>query len=116
MINYDADRGISVSSDENGSTLTLTSASTSDSGNYTCSPYNIRPSSVMVHVLSSGEAVEQTGNKVVEVREKSGGRSSNPPSAAVHSNGSNRISPIMTPTLQLFPAILVGLIRNYGRR
>ena len=77
MINYDIERGVSVTSDHISSSLTLTKASTKDSGNYTCSPYSIRPSSVLVHVLSEGKsaaAVQTDGENA-------------PPSAAVQSNG-----------------------------
>ena len=77
MINYDSDRGVSVTNDHTSSSLTLTNASTKDSGNYTCSPYSIRPSSVLVHVLSEGKsaaAVQTDGEN-------------SPPSAAVQSNG-----------------------------
>ena len=57
MINYDSDRGVSVKNDAEGSTLILENASgVADSGNYTCSPYNIRPSWVVVHVLSKGNS------------------------------------------------------------
>ena len=57
MINYDTDRGVSVTNDAEGSTLTVENASAAaDSGNYTCSPYNIRPSWVVVHVLSKGNS------------------------------------------------------------
>ena len=57
MINYDSDRGVSVKNDNEGSTLLLENASAvADSGNYTCSPYNIRPSWVVVHVLGKGNS------------------------------------------------------------
>ena len=57
MINYDSDRGVSVKNDDEGSTLILENASAvADPGNYTCSPYNIRPSWVIVHVLSKGNS------------------------------------------------------------
>ena len=57
MINYDSDRGVSVKNDDEGSTLILENASAvADPGNYTCSPYNIRPSWVVVHVLSKGNS------------------------------------------------------------
>ena len=51
MINYDTHRQVRVSKDRGGSILTLVKATDDDSGNYTCSPYNVRPDSVSVHVL-----------------------------------------------------------------
>ena len=56
MINYDLDRGVTVTDDKDGSTLTLENAAATDSGNYSCSPYNIRPSWVVVHVLIEGNS------------------------------------------------------------
>ena len=89
MINYDVHRGVSVKNDRMGSTLTLTDADADDSGNYTCSPYNVRPSSVVVHVLSKGNSAEAVQNK-----DKNNGKNlqlkdndNAPPSAAVQSNG-----------------------------
>ena len=56
MINYDSDRGVTVTDDKDGSTLTLENAVATDSGNYSCSPYNIRPSWVVVHVLTESNS------------------------------------------------------------
>ena len=99
MINYDTDRGVSVTKDSSGSTLTLKNAGPLDSGNYTCSPYNIRAASVLVHVLSEGNsaAAVQNNNKDSPSTANSdlsaGAKSKNnnnqaPPSAAVHSSNS----------------------------
>ncbi|KAJ8951205.1 hypothetical protein NQ318_010232 [Aromia moschata] len=54
MINYDGDRGINVTTDlsENTSTLTITSAATRHSGNYSCVPSNAQPASTYVHILN----------------------------------------------------------------
>lgn len=85
MINYDVRRGVRVTTDAAGSTLTMANASGRDSGNYTCSPDNIRSSSVLVHVLSEGnsaEAVEQKAGVANGIGEKG----HTPPSAAVYSH------------------------------
>ncbi len=91
MINYDTARGVRVKNDPTGSTLVLSGAlSPADSGNYTCLPYNVRPSSVMVHVLSEGnsaEAVQNSGDGgSVSTGGKDGRGENPPPSAAVQSN------------------------------
>ncbi|KAF4525043.1 hypothetical protein B566_EDAN001957 [Ephemera danica] len=54
MINYDSDRGVNVSSDEGhtSSTLVISSARRSHSGNYSCVPNNAQPASTYVHVLN----------------------------------------------------------------
>ena len=52
MINYDTHRLVQVTKNRASSVLTLVNASLADSGNYTCSPYNVRPDSVSVHVLN----------------------------------------------------------------
>ena len=92
MINYDKERGIKVTKDSKGSTLTLTSAHTDDSGNYTCSPYNIRAASVLVHVLSEGNSAaavqneqENKNSKMSQKKQQSSVTERTPPSAAVHS-------------------------------
>ena len=94
MINYDSDRGVSVTKDSSGSTLSLTVARTEDSGNYTCTPYNIRPASVLVHVLSRGNSAaavqnEQDQNVIKPVirNNKNNNGPASPPSAAVQSSG-----------------------------
>ncbi|XP_045111292.1 uncharacterized protein LOC123504643 [Portunus trituberculatus] len=55
MINYDADRKVSVVSRGGESELRLASVSHVASGNYTCFPANAKPSSVILHVIT-GEA------------------------------------------------------------
>lgn len=52
MINYDNVRGVQVSSDSEKSILTIQDAQKSDSGNYTCTPSNARPTSISVHILN----------------------------------------------------------------
>nr|XP_053634684.1 limbic system-associated membrane protein-like [Cherax quadricarinatus] len=51
MINYDTARGVHISSDQEHSTLTVSSVAEEHAGNYTCSPANASPSSVLVHVV-----------------------------------------------------------------
>ena len=85
MINYDSERGVSVTKDSSGSTLSLKIARTEDSGNYTCSPYNIRPASVLVHVLSEGNSAAAVQNEQDQIS-KSAERINSPPSAAVQSS------------------------------
>ena len=63
MINYDTHRLVQVTKDRASSVLTLVNASDSDSGNYTCSPYNVRPDSVSVHVLKETEGPAATVHK-----------------------------------------------------
>ena len=107
MINYDTGRGISVTKDGSGSTLSLANAQASDSGNYTCSPYNIRAASVLVHVLSEGNSAAAVQNEQDDASKMASMSSSKasagnsaigstnvnnnnqaPPSAAVHSSSS----------------------------
>ncbi|KAK9721158.1 Immunoglobulin V-set domain [Popillia japonica] len=54
MINYDVDRGINVTTEllAKTSTLTITSAATRHSGNYSCVPSNAQPASTYVHILN----------------------------------------------------------------
>lgn len=54
MINYDVDRGINVTTtlSEKHSVLTITSAATHHSGNYSCVPSNAQPASTYVHILN----------------------------------------------------------------
>ncbi|GAB6018937.1 hypothetical protein CHUAL_000585 [Chamberlinius hualienensis] len=56
MINYDTSRGgitvNTIKGDTSVSTLTISDAQKSDSGNYTCNPANAEPTSVTVHVLN----------------------------------------------------------------
>ncbi|XP_059474120.1 zwei Ig domain protein zig-8-like [Neocloeon triangulifer] len=67
MINYDVDRGVNVSADESrtSSTLVISAAQRTHSGNYSCVPNNAQPASTYVHVLNAGEnpAAMQTGGR-----------------------------------------------------
>ena len=108
MINYDSDRGVTVTKDTSGSTLSLTLAQTDDSGNYTCSPYNIRPASVLVHVLSEGNsaaAVQNEQDQNVNKQLKPTADHSAPPSAAVQSSGT--VSPDAAPSKIVFLLLLI---------
>ncbi|KRT85242.1 Immunoglobulin [Oryctes borbonicus] len=51
MINYD--EGVSVTTDRSSSILLIPETDKSHNGNYTCSPSNVVPSSINVHVLNS---------------------------------------------------------------
>ena len=121
MINYDTERGIKVTKDSSGSTLTLNSAHSDDSGNYTCSPYNIRPASVLVHVLSEGnsaaavqnEGQQQDKNKMATdsgLNERPAQAASvterTPPSAAVHSGGPKLGPKIVIPSILLWALLI----------
>ena len=56
MINYDSERGISVTTTPGRRThsqLSIKTADVSDSGNYTCAPSSALPASI--HVFVSGE-------------------------------------------------------------
>jgi hypothetical protein len=122
MINYDADRGVRVANDQIGSTLTLENArADADSGNYTCSPYNIRPSSVIVHVLGEGNsaAAVQNSNDGSEPLSAlpgvsgvagSGGAARQPPSAAVQSN---RAAPAAAKQFSSAVMILLLLAKSF---
>ena len=112
MINYDSDRGVSVTKDSSGSTLSLTVARTEDSGNYTCTPYNIRPASVLVHVLSRGNSAaavqneqDQNDKPVIRSNNNNNNGPASPPSAAVQSSGA--VSLFMSRT---FVAIMIFII------
>lgn len=54
MINYDVDQGINVTTElpVKISTLTISSAATRHSGNYSCVPSNAQPASAYVHILN----------------------------------------------------------------
>ncbi|KAK4287258.1 hypothetical protein Pmani_039668 [Petrolisthes manimaculis] len=56
MINYDADRQISVLSRGGESELRLSQVTKVASGNYTCVPANARPSSVTLHIITADDA------------------------------------------------------------
>ena len=125
MINYDTERGIKVTKDSSGSTLTLNSAHSEDSGNYTCSPYNIRPASVLVHVLSEGNSAAAVQNEdknkmatdSVGLNERPAQAASvterTPPSAAVHSGGPKLGPKIVIPyillwALMIYPTVFLS--------
>lgn len=52
MINYEGAPGVKVMSDAASSTLVIERAQSVHSGNYSCVPYNVNPSSVVVHILN----------------------------------------------------------------
>lgn len=52
MINYEGANGVKVISDAVSSTLIIEKAQSIHSGNYSCVPYNVNPSSVIVHILN----------------------------------------------------------------
>ena len=52
MINYEDRLGVSVVGDATSSTLVVGKAHSSNSGNYSCVPSNVRPASVIVHILN----------------------------------------------------------------
>lgn len=54
MINYDAERGINVTTDpmQRLSDLLIPAASVSHAGNYTCVPNNAVPASIYVHIFN----------------------------------------------------------------
>ena len=120
MINYDTDRGVSVTKDSSGSTLILTVARTEDSGNYTCTPYNIRPASVLVHVLSRGNSAaavqnEQDQNVIKPViRNNNNNGPASPPSAAVQSSGAVSLfigTPAAAPSIiRTFLSLIIFII------
>jgi len=62
MINYD--KGISVVEDINGSTLTISSVSVDQSGNYTCQPSNMKPDSVVVTILQESKSANALQDKL----------------------------------------------------
>ena len=124
MINYDSDRGVSVTKDSSGSTLSLTVARTEDSGNYTCTPYNIRPASVLVHVLSRGNSAaavqneqDQNDKPVIRSNNNNNGPAS-PPSAAVQSSGAVSLfigTPAAAPSIiRTFLSLIIFIIYCYS--
>lgn len=54
MINYDAERGINVTTDaaQRVSDLLIPAASALHAGNYTCVPNNAVPASIYVHIFN----------------------------------------------------------------
>lgn len=54
MINYDAERGINVTTDpeQRLSDLLIPATSVSHAGNYTCVPNNAVPASIYVHIFN----------------------------------------------------------------
>lgn len=68
MINYDVDRGINVTTNLSAktSTLSITSAATRHSGNYSCVPSNAQPASTYVHILN-GKRMQATYLRYVHV-------------------------------------------------
>ena len=120
MINYDTGRGVTVKNDRTGSTLVIGRAvSPSDGGNYTCSPYNVRPSSVVVHVVGAdtdkGKGGEEGGGGAggpADQAVHTGGKANDtPPSAAVQSN---RAGERVSGERPLVMAVLVVVVA--GRR
>ena len=115
MINYDVDRGVTVSEEKMGSSLTLAHATPTDSGNYTCSPYNVRPSSVTVHVLSQGNSAAAVQNgkdsgatKIVSTDGKSSSAGGDtPPSAAVQSSAEVAVASLIMVTMT---TLVTGLL------
>jgi len=103
MINYDTHRQVRVSKDRGGSILTLVKATDDDSGNYTCSPYNVRPDSVSVHVL------KETGPAEASVDDNASGTSGGKGNSALPVQSS--AMPILEGSVQitLINAALVAL-------
>lgn len=58
MINHDLDRGQSLTIFETHTVLSLPEVKAGDSGNFTCAPANLRPASVLVHILDENGAKE----------------------------------------------------------
>ncbi|XP_045596146.1 limbic system-associated membrane protein [Procambarus clarkii] len=72
MINYDTARGVHINSDQEHSILTVSSVLDEHAGNYTCSPANASPSSVLVHVVveTTDPGLSRRGQKEVGEAEK----------------------------------------------
>lgn len=62
MINYEGAAGVKVISDAASSTLIIERAQSVHSGNYSCVPYNVNPSSVIVHILNGMNPVRNARN------------------------------------------------------
>ena len=72
MVNYDSERGISVTTTPGRRThsqLSIKKAVVSDSGNYTCAPARSLPASI--HVFVAGNNITQ-GHLVFTLPEKAG--------------------------------------------
>ncbi|XP_049964587.1 zwei Ig domain protein zig-8-like [Schistocerca serialis cubense] len=68
MVNYDADRGINVTTDRpaKSSTLLVPSAAREHSGNYSCVPNDAQPASTYVHILNGeNPAAMQHGGRAL---------------------------------------------------
>ncbi|KAG7178070.1 IgLON family member 5-like [Homarus americanus] len=73
MINYDSTKGVHITSEQGRSVLVVPSVSDEHAGNYTCSPANASPSSVLVHVAvetTESGAPSRRGQKEVEEADK----------------------------------------------
>ncbi|GLH01811.1 Uncharacterized protein GBIM_07870 [Gryllus bimaculatus] len=102
MINYDKERGVTVTHNRSGSVLKVPRAEQQDSGNYTCVPSNARAASVTVHVLNGikiwrearGDATRQPQRGVGVGTAVSGGaagrRDAASPPAAAPATGAGR--------------------------
>ena len=77
MINHDRDRDQAVELHPTHSTLTLPHVDSRDSGNYTCSPHNLSPSSVVVHIL------DEDSNSAAAIHTDDGGSISSRASSAL---------------------------------
>ncbi|XP_037780724.1 uncharacterized protein LOC119577110 [Penaeus monodon] len=65
MVNFDANRGVNVTSERDRSVLTVGAATDDHAGNYTCQPSNAWPASVLVHVVvETTESGASKGPKV----------------------------------------------------
>lgn len=58
MINYEGALGVTVLGDAASSTLIIGKAQSLHSGNYSCVPSNVRPASVIVHILNGNIKLE----------------------------------------------------------
>ena len=118
MINYDKHRLVMVTKDRTGSTLTIQNASSeTDSGNYTCSPHNLRPDMVAVHILGGNSesglkpseviAAEETAAAAVQDQDEAGQQGSQ--IADFHSSA-NTVNVAKTKNLTLILKLLTLVI------